>query len=424
MSAFCCSAIAGVLIFSTQMDSPAHPISANSSLSIQQVAGYSQERLELERSLTDRGVVSPVPQRANWQRANGYADTVLVVVRDQATNAPVGVIGAGITMSRALPGHRIYRVERLGSCGSERADREMLGALTTLARRDPVCLRLVVEVFERNPDARLRLCRRLVKLGFTRSPSPRNYQNTLALDLQRSTDEIFAGLHRTARRHIRAPGKRGLELHPIVDPSFAPRLEALIRETYDRTDTPPDPKPWHRIIELSAANPSVSRIIGLFDGHGRAPENLVAFAWGCAHGPHVTYEAGASCRRPELGSTSLGYAPLWDLITWAREHTAATWFDLGGAKGGVDPHGDELDGIYEFKRYFSRESVDVGDEWVMEPLRGRAAIARVISAAATWVLRLRPPKIKWVALIAAEGVDVNSIATSMLTVQDSARSFL
>jgi hypothetical protein len=392
-------------------------------LSIQQVAGYSQERLELEQTLTDRGVVSPVPQRASWQRANGYSDTVLLVVRDQAS-APVGVIGAGITMSRALPGHRIYRVERLGSCGSERADREMLGALATLARHDPVCLRVVIEVFERDGQARRRLCRRLMKLGFTRSASPRNYQNTLAVDLQRPTDDIFAGLHRTARRHIRAPGKRGLELHPIVDPAFAARLEALIRETYDRTHTPPDAKPWHRVIELSAVNPSVSRIIGLFDGQGRAPENLVAFAWGCAHGSHVTYEAGASCRRPDLGSTSLGYAPLWDLITWAREHTSATWFDLGGVKGGVEPPGDELDGIYEFKRYFSRESVDVGDEWVMEPLRARAAIARVISAAATWVLRLRPPKMKWVALAAAEGADMNAVATTVLSVQEAARPFI
>ncbi len=343
-------------------------------------------------------------------------------MRDQAS-APVGVIGVGITMSRALPGHRIYRVERLGSCGSERADREMLAALTTIARHDPVCLRVVIEVFERDGQARRRLCRRLAKLGFTRAPSPRNYQNTLAIDLQPSTAEIFAGLHRTARRHIRAPGKRGLELHPIVDPAFAPRLSALIRETYDRTLTPPDEKPWNRVIELSAVNPSVSRIIGLFDGRGRAPENLVAFAWGCAHGSHVTYEAGASCRRDDLGSTALGYAPLWDLVTWAREHTSATWFDLGGVNG-VEPPGDELEGIYEFKRYFSREPVDVGDEWIMEPLRTRAAIARAISATASWLLRLRPPKIKWVAVAAAEGADMNALATAFMSVQEAARSFV
>jgi hypothetical protein len=396
---------------------------AGPSLSIQQLAGYSPERIELERTLLSRGVVSPVPQRADWQQANGYADTVLLVVRDES-GSPVGVIGAGITTSRALPGHRIYRVERLSSCGSERADREMLGALTALARRDPVCLRVVIEVFERDAQTRVRLCRRLAKLGFTRAPSPRNYKNTLAIDLSRSSDDIFAGLHRTARRHIRAPGKRGLELHPITDPAFAPRLEALIRETYDRTHAPPDAKPWRRVIELSATNASVSRIIGLFDGKGRTPENLVAFAWGCAHGSHVTYEAGASCRRRDLGSTSLGYAPLWDLITWAREQTSATWFDLGGVKGGIESHSDELDGIYEFKRYFSRESVDVGDEWVLEPLRTRAAIARAISAAAGWVLRLRPPKVKWVALVAADSVDVNGVATSLLAVQDASRSIV
>jgi hypothetical protein len=407
----------------TQIEASPFPPAGSASLSIQQVVGYSAERVELERSLIDRGVVTPVPQRADWQQANGYADTVLLVVREN-NDVPVGLIGAGITTSRALPGHRIYRVERFSSCGSERADREMLSALTSLARRDPVCLRVVIEVFERDAQARLRICRRLAKLGFTRSPSPRNYKNTLALDLGRSTDEIFAGLHRTARRHIRAPGKRGLELHPITDPAFAPRLDALIRETYDRTHTPPDAKPWRRVIELSATNPTVSRVIGLFDGGGRTPENLVAFAWGCAHGSHVTYEAGASCRRPELGSTSLGYAPLWDLIVWAREHTSATWFDLGGVKGGLEAHGGELDGVSEFKRYFSRESVDVGDEWMMEPLRARAALARAISAAASWVLRVRPPKVKWVALLAADSVDMSGVATSILTVQEAARTLV
>ena len=96
----------------------------------------------------------------------------------------------------------------------------------------------------------------------------------------------------------------------------------------------------------------------------------------------------------------------------------------GHSKGGGEAPADELDGIYEFKRYFSRESVDVGDEWVMEPLRTRAAIARVISAAATWVLRLRRPKIKWVALAVAEGADMNGVVTTLLTVQEATRTVI
>ena len=88
-------------------------------------------------------------------------------------------------------------------------------------------------------------------------------------------------------------------------------------------------------------------------------------------------------RRPDLVGTALGYAPLWDLVVWANEQTNAEWFDLGGITSGGP--GDAQWGISEFKRYFSHDVIDVGEEWLIEPSKLRAAIARGVSNAAHWL---------------------------------------
>jgi hypothetical protein len=51
--------------------------------------------------------------------------------------------------------------------------------------------------------------------------------------------------------------------------------------------------------------------------------------------------------------------------------------------------GDEtaLEGISEFKRYFSREVAEVGAEWVLEPVPVRARIADVVSNGADSIRR-------------------------------------
>jgi hypothetical protein len=59
--------------------------------------------------------------------------------------------------------------------------------------------------------------------------------------------------------------------------------------------------------------------------------------------------------------------------------------------GGVtlaDGDQPELEGISNFKRYFSREVVEVGAEWVLEPHPVRAGIATLVSGGAEHVRKL------------------------------------
>lgn len=356
----------------------------------QRIDGFTSDRDLAEREAIAAGVALAVPQRAVWLRVSGETDTTLLLARERHGTV-VAAAGIGISISRALPGHRIYRLERYGEGPSPDGTAAVLAALAAAARKDSRCLRAVVAVFERDASARQRIRDALVSCGFSPAPEPRMYTHTRALELRGTEEEIFAGINKTARSNVRAPAKRGLVLRPITDPALADRLAFLLQKSFARTDGTLEHRPWQQIFEFSAANPTLSRVVGLFDPTTAGVESVVSFAWGCAHGSNASYEAGAAARRPDLGSTPLSYAPLWDLIVWAREQANAQWFDLGGASATA---GDQrFSGIDNFKRYFSDTIVEVGEEWMLEPRAFRAAVARGVGAAAQWVrARVRPRK--------------------------------
>ena len=354
-------------------------------LVIQQSAGFTTERESLERELVARSIMLPLPQRAEWQRSHGSTDTLMLVLR-YSNGLPVHALAASIARSRALPGHRVYRVERLGSGGAD-ADTRLISALESVAREDPLALRLSVEVFERNQESRHGLLRALSASGFKRSKQPRRYTHTLAVDLGQSRDLLLAGLKQNTRRKIRLPEKRGLKIMPVLDSALAPRVGELTTRVFERRHAKAPALPWDRIIEFSACRPNLSRLVGLFDPSASGTDQLVAFAWGCSHGSYVTYEAGASTARIDLRKTPLSYAPIWDLIAWAKTETAAEWFDLGGVAFG--PDGEARDGIAEFKSHLSEDLIEVGDEWTLEPHPARAKLARAVGRAAQWATTLR-----------------------------------
>ncbi len=354
------------------------------SLSVRRVDGFSAARDAAERMLSENGVVLPVPQLARWQRAHRTSDSVLLVVED-ARSVVIGALSAAISWSRALPGHRIYRVERFASV-SAAADAALAAELGRIARRDPLCLRLVVEIFEADADARNRLRAEIERQGFVRTGTSRRYTRTFAVDLHGTEEELYARLNKTVRKNVTLAAKKGLELRPITDPRFASRIASLVGEAFRRTNAVASARPWAQIILLSASNPQQSRILGLFDPKTDGEDSLVSVAWGCAHGPYATYEAGASVRRPDLKTVPLGFAPLWELIAWARRETAAGWFDLGGGPSAEDH--DERPGITAFKRHFSDNLVEVGEEWQLEPHRVRSSLARTFAKWARGTTRL------------------------------------
>lgn len=356
---------------------------------VQRTAGFTPERESVERELVANSILLPLPQRAQWQRAHGIANSLLLVLRD-IHGRPVHALAASIATSRALPGHRVYRVQRLGSGGAE-ADTRLLSELGSLARRDPLALRVCVEVFERNQESRRILVAALSASGFNRSRRPRMYTHTLAIDLGLPRESLLARLKQNTRRKIRLPQRRGLRLMPVLDPALAPRLHELTRRVFERRNADAPVVPWERVIEFSASQPSLSRLAGLYDPSAPRAEQLVAFAWGCAHGSYATYEAGASAGRGDLKRLPLSYAPIWDLIAWATSETTAGWFDLGGVSVGAGD--DARDGISEFKRHLSEQLVEVGGEWTLEPHPARATLALALSKAAQWASTLKSTRL-------------------------------
>jgi hypothetical protein len=292
-----------------------------------------------------------------------------------------------VRASRALPGHLLLRAERFGGSMRDDVREATLAALLELARRNRRVVRLNVELFCRDPSRRARIEETLQRHGLRRAAVNRRYARTVAIDVAADEASLLASFHATARRHIRAAAKHPVAVRPITDVSFAARLQSLIHETMQRTGGTVARADWVRPIALSAEQPGLSRVVGMFRTDREGPESLLAFAWGCAHGDHAHYDAAASTRNTDL-RLPMAYALAWDLVCWAKR-TGARWFDFGGITDGhFGDADDRLGGISDFKRYFSKDVVDVGGEWVFEPSAARAGIAKAISGGAEWASRV------------------------------------
>jgi lipid II:glycine glycyltransferase (peptidoglycan interpeptide bridge formation enzyme) len=272
-----------------------------------------------------------------------------------------------------MPGYSIVRVRNFGGGSSEEVRRVALEALLMYARRGARVLRLHVNVFSR--EEREEIANLLATLGFRELNPPSSYRHTLAVDLKPSEEELFAALSKSARTRVRECVKKGLATVPITDLAYAARLEQLQKEALRRTGGHTASTNWEGVLTMSRDHPSLSRVLGVFTGESLAPENMKAFGWVCNHGETGEYRAAGSSRDGE-SRLPFGYAVVWEMIRWAKA-TGAHWFDMGGVtvSGGNDP----LEGISDFKRFFSRELVEVGAEWVFEPSPLRARIANGVS---------------------------------------------
>jgi hypothetical protein len=337
--------------------------------------GASDERTRCERDLDRLGVPVPLPYRQLAAAVVCARETWLVAVRGREGRC-AGALGVLVRSAPYVPGHIVLDVARLGASLAPALRRLALGTLVDAVRRDPRVLRLTVEVFSRDADEREDYAAHLTALGLKPLASRNGYRQTLTLDLRLDEDTIFAGFERSGRRNVRALAKFPVTLAPITDARYAGRLETLMLETLARTGGRYAPQDWRAMIDLTREAPHLSRLVGIFLNEQEGPESLLAFAWGCAHGDHVQYSHGASTRNVPF-SMPLAYPLIWDLVTWGKR-IGATWFDFGGVTDGDAGDGqDPLGGISAFKRYFSREMVTVGDEWVYEPRSVRARAARI-----------------------------------------------
>lgn len=342
---------------------------------VQLLAGGSPQHEEAERELLAHGVPLPLPHRAAWARFRPAAGFWFLLVRDSRGECAGGFM-VEVSRSRALPGHLLLMSERFGDSLPSPAAAPALGALADLARRDRRILRLDVEIFSPDADRRHALAEALEGAGFSPAPLSRSYPETLTADLALSDEEHLAALSANTRRHVRAINKRPVALRLIEDAALAPRMDALIAETLQRTGGAYEPEDWRWKIELSRSAPEQSRLIGLFHTEIQGPESLLAFAWGCCHGEYAHYDAAGSTRRTDL-KMSFAYALMWDLMCWAR-HNGARWFDFGGITEGHRDSDDPVGGISDFKRHFGSTVQQVGERWTLEPSPIRSGLVRTV----------------------------------------------
>ena len=342
-------------------------------------------RLSLEQQIERSGVALPLPARTAWLATHPGVEGWLFGLRDEAGELS-GACAATLHRSRALPGHRIIRAERFGSgLTPGPSARAAVEALVAAARRTPSALRLRVEIFSRDDALRADLGAVLRETGFTRDVRPRNYERTIAVDLTPAPDALLATIGRRARRAINGAAKFPIRMQPITDPALAPRMQALLDETLERTGGEPEAFDAVSSIHFAAANPGLARLVGLFHNEVAGDAALLAFAWSHFHGDHASYETAASTRTTEA-KIPLLYPLAWDLMVWAKG-LGATWFDFGGVTDGSTASDDPLGGISDFKRGFSETVVVVGEDWELELAPRRARLARWVSAASRWVTK-------------------------------------
>ncbi len=291
-------------------------------------------------------------------------------------HGPEGIAGGLMLQTKPasmFPGHCVVHVERLGTTLPEAALAGALEHLRGFIDADGSVLRCTINVFTPQPELRARVESALEASGFQLWDSVDNYLHTLAIDLRPPVEEVFAGLHRSARRNVRQLSKKPAHLRVIDDPSLAPRMHDLVEASYVRTGGVYRPLPLDRLVEEARLLPEQSRFVGLFlDEAPDEAQALVGFAWGRNNGDHADYSVGASAADLPI-RLPVGYPLLWDLIEWAAGW-GASWFDLGGVS--ISEGEDPLEGISDFKRFFSTDVRKVGGTWVLPPHSLRARLAQ------------------------------------------------
>lgn len=338
-----------------------------------------------ERELVDAGFAVPFQHRVAFAEIAPEPGSVFFIIR-QASGAVCGGFAAQRRRSNALPGHMLLRVERFGAgVRSSQARLAGIRALADVSRQLPRVLRTYVGIFSEDVSVQGDIEAHLGRAGFTRNPGRRGYSRTAVVDLRPAEDAILASLHKTARSNIRAISRFPLEVRPVDTLEYVDRMQGLLSEAFARTGGETEQEDWPSLIRFSARHPQLSRIVGLFRSDRTGPESLLAFVHGLHHGSHAEYSAGATSRDSDI-RVSQTYALVWDLVRWARQH-GATFFDLGGITSPAGDGADPLQGISAFKRYFTREELYVGDEWVLEPSALRGSLARVVATVVHSVAR-------------------------------------
>ena len=347
---------------------------------------------ELEEELDGLGVPMALDHRATWIREVEQAQFQFAEFRNTHTGSLIAAIPIRANETRVMPGHFRMRIRHLGLQLPPPSAAQVLGALSDWVEESPRILGLSVEFLFLDQELRRHGERAAREAGFKPARSPRRYRHTPCLLLDADEDELLASFGKSCRQSIRNPAKKGYEVGPLYDEALAPRMAELWKETFHRTGASPPARDWVAHLRFARKHPDLYRIIGTFGPGGTPQEGLQAFACAKHNGDHAVYSDGASTRDAEPG-VALSYAPMWELIRWARGE-GLHWFDMGGMT--FDPT-DPRQGISDFKRRFTDQVLEVGGEWELRSPSVRGKAADFLSGSASYfrhlLRRVTPPRL-------------------------------
>lgn len=345
---------------------------------------------DAERQLDAAGIAVPAHSRAAWTRHMGSPEDSHLIARDGSGQC-VGSVAIHLSPTRAIPGHRVARLESFGDNYATPVGVALLGETVRFSRDHGRILRAVVELECRDASNKAYLHAALENLGFRRIVPERVAERTLVIDLSPSEDAILAQFRKSTRQGVRGASKYALEIVTLDDPAYGPRMTELLEAAMSRTGGQAEKPDWPHIMEMCGALPHRFRLSGVFRGGDRSPASLIGFGWALLHGDRAEYSTGASARLPGE-SVPILHPILWDLIRWAKRE-GATWFDLGGVTQGSQVPGavDPLAGISDFKRGFTKDEIALGEEWIYEPSAFKARVAAVVSRAMQSLRQRRSP---------------------------------
>jgi hypothetical protein len=289
-----------------------------------------------------------------------------------------------LTASRAIPGTRIGRIDRIGrELHAPIADR--LGpVLNEVGLQIPRLLRLDVRIFDEDPARRHRLRASLAAAGWSAGEERRQYSHTLVLELGTSREEVLKGFTTRVRSTMKkALASPGLRFAPIVGDRYAGRIRHLHTLAFARTGVEPPPIDVAGILRDSAEG-TTSLLVGAFAPDVPPPDDLLALLWGRLHGDHAVLEINASDRSPLFKRVSPGFGLMSELIDWSLQHNVR-WIDLGGLHRQHATASDPMRGIIEFKSRFSTDFREIAEEWHLAPRPFLAAAASAIRSIARTV---------------------------------------
>jgi len=298
---------------------------------------------------------------------------------------PAGNLLSGFSVhlssSRAIPGTRIGRIDRIGRNLHEGLADVMGAVLTEAARKIPRLLRLDARVFDEDPVRRHRFYDSLAAAGWIVDTEHREYSNTLVLKLADTKADVLKGFSTRVRSTIKkALGSPALRYAPVVGTEYVNRIRHLYILPFSRTGGVPPPIDIEGILR-DAASDKDSLLLGAFARDVPPPNDLVAVLWGRLHGDHSVVEINASERSAVFDNCSPGFGLMAELIEWSIQHNAQ-WVDMGGLSSLHPAADDPMRGIIEFKTRFTTDFRPVAEEWHLAPNSFLAAAAGAVRSIA------------------------------------------